>query len=134
MPQPRGTKIRFTRQSAAVVEVMSEMRTFRGARDVYDALRDAGHQVGLATVYRHLRVLAEHGEVDTIQVARGERLYRLRDGSPTCQLTCRACGQAVAVDASEIRDWAARMAVDAGFTLTGYAVQLEGLCPGHPGR
>jgi Fur family transcriptional regulator, ferric uptake regulator len=133
MPQARGTRFRSTRQAAAILAVMSGMGTFCGARDIYRALRDGGQQVGLATVYRHLRVLAERGDVDTIQAASGESRYHLRASSATFHLTCRACGQVVAVDGTEIRDWAGRLAADAGFTLTGYTVELSGLCPAHAG-
>ena len=78
MPQAGGTRVRATRQAAAVITVMSEMRAFCAARDIHDALCCRGHRVGLATVYRHLRVLAERGEVDTTHTATGESLYRLR--------------------------------------------------------
>lgn len=131
MPEPRGTRVRSTKQAAAVIDVMSRMRVFCGARDIYDALREAGYRVGLATVYRHLRVLAEHGEVDTIHAGRGETRYRLRAASTTCHLTCRACGASVEVDASEVRDWAASLAAEAGFTLTGYTAHLTGVCAGN---
>lgn len=130
MPQPRGTRVRSTKQAAAIVDVMARMRAFRGARDVHDALREAGYGVGLATVYRHLHVLAEHGEVDTIRTGRGETRYRLRTASTTCHLTCRACGASVEVDATEVRDWAANLAAQAGFALTGYTAHLTGLCAG----
>ena len=133
MPQARGTRFRFTRQAAAIVAVMSGMRAFSGARDIHSALRDGGQQVGIATVYRHLRVLAERGDVDTIQTANGESRYRLRASRTTFHLACRACGQVVEVDGTEVRDWARRLAVEAGFTLTGYAVGLTGLCPVHAG-
>jgi Fur family transcriptional regulator, ferric uptake regulator len=113
---------------------MSGMRAFCGARDIYGALRDGGQQVGLATVYRHLHVLAERGDVDTIQTASGESRYRLRASSATCHLTCRVCGRIVAVDGSEIQDWARRFAIEAGFILTGYTVELSGLCPTHSGQ
>jgi Fe2+ or Zn2+ uptake regulation protein len=113
---------------------MSGMPAFCGARDIYCALRAGGQQVGLATAYRHLRVLAERGDVDMIQAVGGESRYRLRASSATCHLTCRACGEIVAVDGSEIRDWAGRFAAGAGFTLTGYTVELSGLCPAHSGR
>jgi Fur family ferric uptake transcriptional regulator len=131
MPHTRGTRVRATRQAEAVVEVMSGMRAFCGARDIYDALRGDGQPVGLATIYRHLHVLAERGEVDTVRAATGESRYRLRTGRATCHLTCRACGNAVEVDGSEILDWAKQVAAETGFTLTGYTFELSGLCPAH---
>lgn len=105
MPQAGGTRVRATRQVAAVIAVMSGMRAFCGARDIYDVLRRCGHHVGLATVYRHLHVLAERGEAGAIYTASGESRYRLRASSATCHLICRACGCTVAVDGSEILHW-----------------------------
>jgi Fur family transcriptional regulator, ferric uptake regulator len=131
MPQPRGTKVRYTRQAAAVVAVMSGMPAFCDARDIHEAVRRTGGQVGLATVYRHLRVLAEQGSVDTIRGAGGAILYRLRRGSFTHHLTCRVCGHSVEVDGREVWEWAQRVALLEGFTLTGHTVELAGVCPAH---
>jgi Fur family transcriptional regulator, ferric uptake regulator len=131
MLRARGTRSRSTRQAAVIVTAMSGMYGFCGARDIYRALCADGQSVGLATVYRHLRVLAERGDVDMIQTASGESRYRLRASSATFHLTCRACGRIVPVDGSEIRAWARRLSAEAGFTLTGYAVELTGLCPEH---
>jgi Fur family ferric uptake transcriptional regulator len=128
MSQPRGTRVRATKQAAVIVEAMGRMPGFSGARGIYDALRETGEQVGIATVYRHLRVLAEHGDVDMIQADRGETRYRLRADGATCYLSCRACGESVPVDASEVRAWAEGLAAETGFTLTGYTAHLTGLC------
>ncbi len=132
MPQPRGTRVRATTQAATVVAALSGMPAFTRAREIRDAVRRAGVQVGAATVYRHLRVLAEQGSVDTIRGPGGEALYRLRRRPLTHYLTCRECGRGTEVDGREIRDWAQRAASLAGFTLTGHVVELSGLCPAHP--
>ena len=128
-----GTRVRATRQAAAVIAVMSGMDVFCGAQDIHDVLRRRGQHVGLATVYRHLHVLSERGEVDTIYTASGESRYRLRASSATCHLICRVCGCIVAVDGSEILDWGKQVAAEAGYTFTGYTVELSGLCPAHAG-
>ncbi|HEX4291380.1 MAG TPA: transcriptional repressor [Trebonia sp.] len=131
MPPARGTRVRSTRQADAIVAVLSGMPAFCGARDVHDALRRSGEHVGLATVYRHLHVLAERGEVDTIHSGSGESRYRLRASSATCHLVCRACGRVVDVDGSEVLGWGRQVADEAGFTFSGYSVELSGLCPAH---
>ena len=133
MPQPRGTRVRHTRQAAAVIAVMAGMTAFSDARDIREAVRRAGGRVGLATVYRHLRVLAEQGRVDTIRGAGGQALYRLRRDSLTHHLTCRVCGRTAEVDGHEVWEWARQVALLAGFTLTGHTVELTGVCPAHAG-
>lgn len=131
MPQPRGTRVRYTRQAAALVAVMAGMPAFSAARDIREAVRRAGGRVGLATVYRHLHVLAEQGRVDTIRGAGGQALYRLRSSGFTHHLTCRVCGRTAEVDGHEVWEWAGHVALLAGFTLTGYTVELAGVCPAH---
>jgi Fur family transcriptional regulator, ferric uptake regulator len=131
MPQPQGTRVRYTRQAAAVIAVMSGMPVFSDARDIQAAVRKAGGRVGLATVYRHLRVLAEHGRVDAIHGAGGQTMYRLRRDDHSHHLTCRVCGRAVEVDGHGVWEWAGQVALLAGFTLTGYTVELTGVCPAH---
>jgi Fur family transcriptional regulator, ferric uptake regulator len=133
MPQPRGTKVRYTRQAAAVIAVMSGMPAFSDARDIQEAVRLAGGRVGLATVYRHLHVLAEQGRVDAIRGAGGQTLYRLRRDDCTHHLICRVCGRTVEADGHGVWEWAGQVALLAGFTLTGYTVELTGVCPAHEG-
>lgn len=76
-------------------------------------------------------MLAERGEVDTIYTGSGESRYRLRASTATCHLICRSCGCIVTVDGSEILDWGKQVAAEAGFTFTGYTIELSGLCPAH---
>ena len=128
---PHATRVRSTRQAAVVVQAMTAMPAFQGAREIRDAASRAGVQVGVATVYRHLRVLAEQGSVDTIRGPGGETRYRLRRGTFTHHLTCRECEHTTEVDGREIWNWAQQVAARAGFTLTGHAVELTGLCPAH---
>lgn len=114
MPQaqgtkPQGTKVRYTRQAAAVITVLSRMPEFGDAPDIQAAVYRAGRQVGLATVYRHLRVLAEQGRLDTIRGDGGRTLYRLRRDGLTHHLTCRACGRTAEVDGREIWEWARKV-------------------------
>jgi Fur family transcriptional regulator, ferric uptake regulator len=131
MAQPQGTRTRYTRQAAAVIAVMSGMPAFSDARDIREAVRLAGGRVGLATVYRHLRVLAEEGRVDAVRGAGGQTMYRLRRDDHSHHLTCRVCGRAVEVDGHGVWEWAGQVARLAGFTLTGYTVELTGVCPAH---
>ena len=131
MPQARGTRVRYTRQAAAVIAVMSGLPAFSDAREIHDAARRCGEGIGMATVYRHLRVLAEHGSVDVVRGAGGEARYRLRRDGITHQLTCRVCGRAVEVDGRQVREWARQAAAEAGFMLTGHTVELTGVCPEH---
>src|SRR5918992_983560 len=72
----RGTRVRGTRQAEALNAVLADLPAFSSAQDIHAELRRRGERIGLTTVYRHLQVLAEDGEVDTIRDQGGETLYR----------------------------------------------------------
>ena len=134
MQQPRGTRVRGTKQAEAIAAALCDMPGFCSAQDIYAELRRRGTNVGLTTVYRHLQVLTEEGSIDTIRDSSGETLYR-QCGSTGHHhhLTCRQCGASVEVEGRVVEQWAARVAAEAGFTMVDHTVELFGLCPAHGG-
>ena len=130
--QPRGTRVRGTRQASAVATALASMPGFRSAQEIHAELRSQGENVGLTTVYRHLQVLSEQGAIDTIRDPSGEALYRQCDSAGHHHhLTCRECGRSVEVEGRVVEQWAERVAADAGFTSVNHTVELFGLCPEH---
>ena len=76
MPKPRKVTVRSTSQARAVAAVLPTLPGFRSAQEIHAALRAGGERIGIATVYRQLRLLAGQGRVDTIRGGNGETLYR----------------------------------------------------------
>jgi Fur family ferric uptake transcriptional regulator len=126
----RGTRVRGTRQAEALSAVLAGLPGFCSAQQIHAELRSRGEQVGLTTVYRHLQVLSEDGQVDAIRDASGETLYRrCRTEAHHHHLTCRNCGRSVEVEGRAVEVWAVQVAAEAGFTDVGHTVELFGLCP-----
>ena len=89
----RGTRVRGTRQAEALAAVLGSLTGFNSAQQIHAELRHRGERVGLTTVYRHLQVLSEDGQLDTIRDASGETLYRrCRSEAHHHHLLCRRCG------------------------------------------
>ena len=57
---------RATRQRTALLGLLSELDEFRTAQQLHALLLQRQAQVGLATVYRTLGILAQAGEVDVL--------------------------------------------------------------------
>jgi len=130
--QPRGTRVRGTRQASAVAAALAGLPGFRSAQEIHAELRRRGETVGLTTVYRHLQVLSEQGTVDTIRDESGETLYRqCYSTAHHHHLTCRTCGRSVEVEGRVVEQWAEKVAAEAGFTSVDHTVELFGLCPDH---
>ncbi|HYK29635.1 MAG TPA: transcriptional repressor [Streptosporangiaceae bacterium] len=126
----RGTRIRGTRQAEAVSAALDSLPGFCSAQQIHAELRRRGENVGLTTVYRHLQVLSEDGQVDAITGATGETLYRrCRSDAHHHHLICRNCGRSVEVEGRAVEHWADQVASEAGFTEVGHTVELFGLCP-----
>ena len=103
---------------------------FCSAQQIHAELRQRGEHIGLTTVYRHLQVLSEDGQVDTIRDANGETLYRqCESNAHHHHLICRDCGTSVEVEGRAVERWAEQVAAEAGFTAVDHTVELFGLCP-----
>jgi Fur family ferric uptake transcriptional regulator len=118
-----------TRQGSAVLEALDASDGFRTAQQIHADLRGAGDGVGLTTVYRHLQLLADDGEVDALQLDGGEVAYRrCATGHHHHHLVCRSCGRSVEVECPDVDAWAQSVANDAGFVDPSHRVEVFGLC------
>lgn len=144
---------RTTRQAQAIEAALAAADGFRTAQELFTALRQDGHSVGLTTVYRHLSLLAETDRADVVHSADGEAQYRLcgpgqaagigpagaaglseaahPDDGHHHHIVCRECGRSVEVSGPEVEAWADRVAAAAGYTDITHTVELFGLCPAH---
>ncbi|HZT67564.1 MAG TPA: Fur family transcriptional regulator [Acidimicrobiales bacterium] len=118
-----------TRQGAAVLAALRSSGTFRSAQDIHAELRAGGAPVGLATVYRHLQLLAEHGVIDTLQAADGQTVYRhCRSDDHHHHIVCRRCGTSEEIEGPEVERWAESAARRLGYTDITHTVEIFGLC------
>jgi Fur family ferric uptake transcriptional regulator len=132
-----GSRGRATRQGEADDAVLRDADGFRTAQDLHGELRNRGETVGLTTVYRHLKSLADAGEIDVVLRPDGEAQYRLcrpqtsGEAGHHHHLVCRVCGRSVEVEGPEVEDWAGRVAAAAGYTQVTHTLEVFGLCPEH---
>ncbi|MBA3800127.1 MAG: transcriptional repressor [Actinomycetota bacterium] len=120
--------VRATRQRTAIGELLDGLTDFRSAQDIHHLLRTAGDGIGLSTVYRTLQTLADAGEVDVIQTADGESVYRKCSDVHHHHLVCRDCGHTVEVAGPAVERWADKMADEHGFTDVSHTLEIFGLC------
>ncbi|WP_018636734.1 Fur family transcriptional regulator [Parafrankia elaeagni] len=125
----RGTTVRNTRQGDAVSSALAATNAFTSAQDLHARLRQEGQSVGLTTVYRHLQMLADRGEVDVLRRDDGETVYRrCTTGTHHHHLVCRRCGHTVEIAGPEIEAWTSAVANAEGFTDVVHTVEIYGTC------
>ena len=129
MPAPRRPRSTANRQ--AVLDLLSRSDHFRSAQQLHVEIR--GHEVpriGLSTVYRILRTLADEKIAETQRAEDGEILYRLR-AAPEHRhyLLCRRCGRAVGFTADDIERHTSQLARRHRFADVTHYIDLYGTCP-----
>ena len=108
--------VRSTPQRVVVLAELIDERDDATAQDLHARLRSRGERIGLATVYRTLAVLVEHGIVDALDADRdGERCYRLCGAEHHHHLVCSDCHRVVELSDAGSSDWLERVAREQGF-------------------
>jgi Fur family ferric uptake transcriptional regulator len=129
MSDQPGRASRITRQGQAVLSVVDGSENFRSAQDIHAQLRAAGETVGLTTVYRHLALLTDDGQLDSLQTADGELVYRRCHSSEHHHhVVCRQCGRGTEVALPDLEQWAESTARKLGYTDVTHTVEIFGLC------
>lgn len=118
----------MTRQRSAVRAELAREPAFRSAQDIHSRLRAGGTRVGLTTVYRALQAMAEADEVDVLRSDDGEAAYRLCSKGHHHHLVCRSCGTTVEVEGRAVERWAAKVALEHGFTDVAHTIEVFGTC------
>jgi Fur family ferric uptake transcriptional regulator len=125
----RAGEVRNTRQRRAVEEALASLEDFHSAQQLHRIINDAGQRVSLATVYRVLQSLESSGDVDVLQGAEGQALYRRCAAEEHHHhLLCRSCGTAEDIEADAVERWARETGAAFGFTEIQHTVEITGLC------
>jgi Fur family ferric uptake transcriptional regulator len=87
-----------------------------------------GEGIGLATVYRTLALLHEHGVIDELAHHGPERCYRLCADGHHHHLTCERCHRVIEIGDCELGGWVDDVARRHGFVASDHSVEISGLC------
>ena len=128
-PSRARAPLRPTRQRRAVQDALKSFDDFRSAQEIHELLGDRGEEVGLATVYRTLQLLAELGEVDVLRTEEGEAIWRRCSDTHHHHLVCRSCGATVEVEGPAVERWTSAIASEHGFADISHNLEIFGTCP-----
>jgi|SRR2546422_7400480 len=120
--------VRVTRQRLEVLAELSRERDDVTAQELWRRLRDDKSRTGLATVYRTLALLSEHGVIDALSHHGGELCYRLCTDSHHHHFVCSSCHRVVEVEECGLGSWLDEVSSRHGFVATGHSVEISGLC------
>lgn len=128
----RNHDLRMTRERHHILEHIFAVHTHFEAEDLHARLKDAGHRIARATVYRTIALLVEAGMLREVIGPSGATAtyYELIRGQEDRHehLRCEDCGAIVEFEDSILQERLKHIAADLGFELTDYTVRLTGKC------
>jgi Fur family ferric uptake transcriptional regulator len=94
------------------------------AEDIYQALRDAEEDVGIATVYRVLTQFETAGLIERHNFDNGPAVYELDRGEHHDHMVCTETGKVIEFHDAEIEKIQERIASQNGYDLVGHSLVL----------
>jgi Fur family ferric uptake transcriptional regulator len=115
----------------AVIELLSRQECALSALEIEDRLRDAGRQVGRASIYRVLEELEELGLVTRLDLGTGTARFEAADPAGDRHhhhLLCDDCGDLVPFSDAELERVIGRVSRRLPYAVSGHDVTLHGSC------
>lgn len=100
------------------------------AEEVYQRLREAGEEVGLATVYRVLTQFQTAGLVIRHHFEGDRSVFEINQGGHHDHMVCLECGQVFEFYDPAIEQRQRNVAEKAGFQIEDHSLYLYGVCEG----
>jgi Fur family transcriptional regulator, ferric uptake regulator len=120
-----GLKVTLPRVKILQILESSERGTLHlSAEQVYDALRDAGEDVGLATVYRVLTQFETAGLVTRHHFETGHSVFELVKGEHHDHMVCVSSGAVVEFTDAVIEQRQREIAAEYGYELIDHSLVL----------
>jgi Fur family ferric uptake transcriptional regulator len=114
-----------------VVETFLSAGEHLGLDEILERVRAKNPGVGMATVYRTMRLLEDAGLVQTRNFNAGPTLYEMVLGRPHHDhLICQRCGLIIEFVSEPIERMQEKVAEQHGFELLRHRHELFGLCAG----
>jgi Fur family ferric uptake transcriptional regulator len=122
--------LKQTKQRRQIVELFISLNDHTSAEGLHEAARRDGHNVGLATIYRTLNLLAEAGLAEQKTFGgEGRFVYEISTpGHHHDHLICLDCGAVIEFENDEIERLQEKVATLHEMKLTSHRLDLYGHC------
>jgi Fe2+ or Zn2+ uptake regulation protein len=117
-----------TPRRAVIAEILGQRRPFT-AEQMVARLKETAPEVGRATVYRTLEILASVDVVTRVLQADGHPAYIVGTPGHRHHLVCSDCGSVVAFSRCPVDDLVRDLSRDTDFAIHGHMLEVFGTCP-----
>ena len=128
----KNVGLKATLPRIKILEIMQKNRAdHMRAEEVYQALREGGEDVGLATVYRVLTQFEDAGLVIRHHFEGGHAVFELNEGHHHDHLVCVKSGKGIEFTDSVIEERQKAIAKEHGFKMTDHTLIIYGVSAEH---
>lgn len=122
-------QLKQTKQREKIVKLFLDIDTHMSAESLHVALKDEGENIGLATIYRTLNLLADAGLAVSRSFQDGKNVYEiLHPDEHHDHLVCLDCGEIIEFENEKIEELQTQVAKQFGFDLVNHRLDLFGRC------
>lgn len=121
-------KLKMTVQRRVILGEIKKVKTHPSADELYLAVRRRLPDISMATVYRNLETLAEHGLIRRMWEVGAPRRY---DGelADHYHIVCERCGRVDDVSLRAVDGFLDEVRRTSDYDVQGYRLGFFGLCP-----
>ena len=123
----RKNGYKATTQRIAICRFALHSRDHPTAQRIYNEVRKMHSTVSLATVYKTLQILTEHGLIQELDLPQSQARFDSYV-EPHINLVCMQCGNIQDFNDKTAQEMVERVTAKAQFTRTGQRLDIYGMC------
>ncbi len=123
----RKNGYKATPQRIAICRFALHSRDHPTAQRIYNEVRKMHPTVSLATVYKTLQILTEHGLIQELDLPQSQARFDSYV-EPHINLVCMQCGNIQDFNDKTAQEMVERVTTEAQFTRTGQRLDIYGMC------
>jgi Fur family ferric uptake transcriptional regulator len=125
----RRKRLKTTQQREAIVDAFLRSHGHVGLEELLSSARKRNPGVGLATVYRTVKLLEDAGLAHSRQFGSGQTLYEVAGArGHHDHIICQQCHHIVEFESDEIEELQEKVARRLGFQITQHRHEIFALC------
>ncbi len=121
-------QLRMTNQREIILQELKKSKRHLSADELYDIVKKNMPRISLATVYRNLEILSETGVIRKLEISGRQKRFDF-DVSDHDHIYCVTCHRVDNLNIKRKDVDSKQLGVEAGYSITGYRVEVVGICP-----
>jgi Fur family ferric uptake transcriptional regulator len=121
-------QLRMTNQREIILQELEKSKRHLSADELYDIVKKIMPRISLATVYRNLEILSETGVIRKLEISGRQKRFDF-DVSDHDHIYCVMCHRVDNLNVERKDVDSKQLGVEAGYAITGYRVEVVGICP-----